>query len=108
MNLEIHITQLYVMILVINIVGSLLPGLPSGLGPFEFATTVVLSLYGISKEASFAFGLVTHGIFFAPPIIIAIANILIYGPPLLKWGNIYINTPPDSLKNTKVNNSPLN
>lgn len=108
MNLEIHIIQLYVMILVINIVGSLLPGLPSGLGPFEFATTVVLGLYGISKEASFAFGLVTHGIFFAPPIIIAIANILIYGPPLLKWGNIYKKTPPDSLKNTKVDNSPLN
>lgn len=47
------------------------PAAPSALGTFEFAMISVLRLFGIEDEVSFGFALLTHAVFFLPPMIIA-------------------------------------
>ena len=61
--------------------GSVLPGLPSGIGPFEAAAVAFLGFYGVGKESALAFGLIIHMGFFIPPIIIAIGTLIVFGPP---------------------------
>ena len=74
------------MILVVTLatmtLGVTLPGLPSGIGPFEFAATLLLSLYGIQREPALAFGLIVHVTFLLPPILIAVATLSMSGPPM--------------------------
>ncbi len=80
-----HPLQLFVIIYVVVLgtmtLGSVLPGLPSGIGPFEAAAVAFLGFYGVGKEAALAFGLIIHMGFFIPPIIIAIGTLIVFGPP---------------------------
>lgn len=72
----VHILTLAIMTL-----GLTLPGLPSGLGPFEFAAILLLSLYRVAAEQALAFGLIVHGAFLLPPILIAAFTLIAFGPP---------------------------
>ncbi|MCH8061170.1 MAG: flippase-like domain-containing protein [Chloroflexi bacterium] len=47
------------------------PAAPSALGTFEFAMVYVLGFFGVAREDSFSFALLTHAVFFLPPTIIA-------------------------------------
>ena len=47
------------------------PAAPSAIGTFEFAMTYVLGFFGVAREESFGFALLTHAVFFLPPTIIA-------------------------------------
>lgn len=47
------------------------PAAPSAIGTFEFAVVYILEFFGVEKEASFGFAVVTHAVFFLPPTIIA-------------------------------------
>ena len=80
-----HPLQLFVIIYVVVLgtmtLGSVLPGLPSGIGPFEAAAVAFLGFYGVGKEAALAFGLIIHMGFFIPPILIAIGTLIVFGPP---------------------------
>ncbi len=72
---------IYVVVLGTMTLASFLPGLPSGIGPFEAAAVAFLGFYGVDKEAALAFGIIIHAGFFIPPIIIAIGTLIIFGPP---------------------------
>ena len=72
---------IYVVMLGTMTLGSLIPGLPSGLGPFEAAAVAFLGFYGVAKEPALAFGLLIHLGFFLPPIVIAIITLIMFGPP---------------------------
>ena len=85
LGLSIDYWQLYVIILIITTIGSVVPGLPSGLGPFEFAAIIFLGLHGIEREASLVFALTAHLVFFLPPIIIGGINVSIAGIPFPIW-----------------------
>lgn len=80
-----NVVEVYVIIYVVVLgtmtLGSVLPGLPSGIGPFEAAAVAFLGFYGVDKEAALAFGLIIHAAFFIPPIIIAIGTLIVFGPP---------------------------
>lgn len=78
--LEVYVI-IYVVVLGTMTLGSILPGLPSGIGPFEAAAVAFLGFYGVGKEAALAFGLIIHAGFFIPPIIIAIGTLIMFGPP---------------------------
>ncbi len=77
---EIYVI-IYVVVLGTMTLGSILPGLPSGIGPFEAAAVAFLGFYGVDKEVALAFGLIIHAAFFIPPIIIAIGTLITFGPP---------------------------
>jgi len=47
------------------------PAAPGALGTFEFAMVYVLGFFGVAREDSFGFALLTHAVFFLPPTIIA-------------------------------------
>ena len=47
------------------------PAAPSAIGTFEFAVVYVLAYFGVEREASFGFAVITHAVFFLPPTIIA-------------------------------------
>ncbi len=47
------------------------PAAPSAIGTFEFAMVYVLGFFGVAREDSFGFALLTHAVFFLPPTIIA-------------------------------------
>ena len=72
---------IYVVMLGTMTLGSLIPGLPSGIGPFEAAAVAFLGFYGVAKEPALAFGLLIHLGFFVPPIVIAIITLIRFGPP---------------------------
>ena len=78
--LEVYVI-VYVVVLGTMTLGSVLPGLPSGIGPFEAAAVAFLGFYGVDKEAALAFALIIHVGFFVPPIIIAIGTLITFGPP---------------------------
>lgn len=78
--LEVYII-IYLVVLSTMTLGSILPGLPSGIGPFEAAAVAFLGFYGVNKEAALAFALIIHIGFFIPPIIIAIGTLIMFGPP---------------------------
>jgi uncharacterized protein (TIRG00374 family) len=79
-----------VLMLAITTLGSTIPGLPSGLGPLEFAATYFLPLYGYSATEALAFGLVLHGTFLLPSIVIAVATVILVGPPWPAGAHIHI------------------
>jgi uncharacterized membrane protein YbhN (UPF0104 family) len=66
--------------------GLSLPGLPTGLGPVEFAATFFFSLYGIAEEPALAFGLIAHAVFLLPSIVIAALTIAVTGLPWRREG----------------------
>ena len=72
---------IYVVVLGTMTLGSILPGLPSGIGPFEAAAVAFLGFYGVDKEVALAFALIIHVGFFVPPIVIAIGTLIMFGPP---------------------------
>jgi hypothetical protein len=47
------------------------PAAPSSVGTFEFAVVYVMEFFGVEREASFGFAVVTHAVLFLPPTIIA-------------------------------------
>jgi uncharacterized protein (TIRG00374 family) len=47
------------------------PAAPSAIGSFEFAVVYVLGFFGVSREDSFGFAVITHAVFFLPPTIMA-------------------------------------
>ena len=47
------------------------PAAPGAIGTFEFAIVYVLEFFDVAGEASFAFAVITHAVFFLPPTIIA-------------------------------------
>ncbi|MCH7624709.1 MAG: flippase-like domain-containing protein [Chloroflexi bacterium] len=47
------------------------PAAPGAIGTFEFAMVYVLGFFGVAREDSFGFALLTHAVFFLPPTIIA-------------------------------------
>jgi uncharacterized membrane protein YbhN (UPF0104 family) len=71
----------YIVALGVMTLGFTLPGLPSGLGPFEFSATVLLALYGVSREMALAFGIIFHAVVLLPPVAIALLTLTVYGPP---------------------------
>ena len=81
LGLGLSFPVIYVLTLGVMILGFTIPGLPSGLGPFEFAATVLLAVYGISREPALAFGLILHGALLLPPVVIAITTLAVHGPP---------------------------
>tara|TARA_B100000686_G_scaffold350799_1_gene447769 strand:+ start:2614 stop:3615 length:1002 start_codon:yes stop_codon:yes gene_type:complete len=88
LGLAINYWQLYVIILIITTIASVVPGLPSGLGPFEFASIVFLGLHGIEREGALVFSLTAHLIYFLPPIIIGGITIAISGSPFPIWDRL--------------------
>ncbi len=72
---------IYVVVIGTMTLGAVLPGLPSGIGPFEAAAVAFLGFYGVPKESALAFGLIIHMGLFIPPIVIAIGTLIIFGPP---------------------------
>ena len=48
-----------------------IPAAPSAIGTYEFAVVYVLGFFGMEREASFGFAVITHAVFFLPPTIIA-------------------------------------
>ncbi len=47
------------------------PAAPGAIGTFEFAMVYVLGFFGVLREDSLGFALLTHAVFFLPPTIIA-------------------------------------
>ena len=47
------------------------PAAPGAIGTFEFAMVYILGFFGVAREESFGFALLTHAVFFLPPTIIA-------------------------------------
>ena len=47
------------------------PAGPAAIGAIEFAMVYVLGYFGVEREASFGFAVVTHAVFFLPPTILA-------------------------------------
>ena len=88
LGLSINYWQLYVIILIITTIASVVPGLPSGLGPFEFASIVFLGLHGIEREGALVFALAAHLIYFLPPITIGGINVAISGSPFPIWDRL--------------------
>ncbi len=80
-GIDLQFPVILVLTLATMTLGMTLPGLPSGIGPFEFAATFLLSLYGVNREPALAFGLIVHTTFLLPPILIAVAMILVSGLP---------------------------
>ena len=78
--IEVYVI-IYVVVLGTMTLGSILPGLPSGIGPFEAAAVAFLGFYGVDKEVALAFGLIIHVAFFVPPTVIAIGTLIMFGPP---------------------------
>ena len=81
LDIDLSIALVHVLMLAITTLGLTIPGLPSGLGPFEFAATFFLPLYGVMETDALAFGLVLHGTFMLPAIVIAVATLVTVGPP---------------------------
>ena len=81
LDIDLSLPLSLVLMLAVMTLGLTLPGLPSGLGPLEFAATLFLPLYGIAYADALAFGLVIHATFLLPPVIIAIASMFIIGSP---------------------------
>ena len=81
LDIDLSLPETHVLMLAVTTLGLTLPGLPSGLGPIEFAATFFLPFYGVGETNSLAFGLVLHGTFLLPPIAIAVATLLIVGGP---------------------------
>ena len=79
-EIEVYVI-IYVVVLGTMTLGSILPGLPSGIGPFEAAAVAFLGFYGVDKEVALAFGLIIHVAFFVPPTVIAIGTLIMFGPP---------------------------
>jgi uncharacterized membrane protein YbhN (UPF0104 family) len=81
LDIDLSPPETHVLMLAVTTLGLTLPGLPSGLGPMEFAATFFLPFYGVGETDSLAFGLVLHGTFLLPPIAIAVATLLVVGGP---------------------------
>ena len=84
MGIELELPLMFMLVLAIFTTGLTLPGLPSGLGPIEAASVFFLSLYGVAEEPALAFGIVIHGAFMLPPIVIAVGTIAVTGLPWLR------------------------
>ena len=80
-GINLQFPVILVLTLATMTLGVTLPGLPSGIGPFEFAATLLLSLYGVNREPALVFGLVVHTTFLLPPILIAVATLSVSGLP---------------------------
>ena len=80
-GIDLRFPVILVLTLATMTLGMTLPGLPSGIGPFEFAATLLLSLYGVTREPALAFGLIMHATFLLPPIMIAVFMLLSSGLP---------------------------
>jgi uncharacterized membrane protein YbhN (UPF0104 family) len=80
-GINLHFPVILVLTLATMTLGMTLPGLPSGIGPFEFAATLLLSLYGVTREPALAFGVIVHATFLLPPILIAVVMLLTSGLP---------------------------
>ncbi|MFL2640048.1 MAG: lysylphosphatidylglycerol synthase transmembrane domain-containing protein [Dehalococcoidia bacterium] len=104
LGLSIDFWQLYVIILIITTIASVIPGLPSGLGPFEFASIIFLGLHGIEREASLVFALTAHLVYFLPPIIIGGINVSIAGTPFPIWNRFTRLVYLDRIFNTSKRN----
>ncbi len=91
LEIDFSLALSLVLMLAVTTLGLTLPGLPSGLGPFEFAATLFLPLYGIVRIDALAFGLVLHAAFLLPPIVIAVATIITVGLP---WPSRHHDGPP--------------
>lgn len=50
---------------------TLIPAAPSAIGSFEWAMVYILGFLGVEKDVGFSYAVVTHTVFFLPPIIIA-------------------------------------
>ena len=50
---------------------TLIPAAPSAIGSFEWAVVYILGFLGVEKDIGFSYAVVTHTVFFLPPIIIA-------------------------------------
>lgn len=80
-GLGLSFPVVYIATLGIMTLGFTLPGLPSGLGPFEFAAIVILALYGVPREPALAFGLIIHVALLLPPVVVAVTTLVFHGPP---------------------------
>lgn len=60
------------MLLAVLQMGIAVPSLPGRVGIFEGLCIVVLALYGVSRDAAFAVGLVLHVVVFVPPILLGL------------------------------------
>ena len=80
-GINLHFPVILILTLATMTLGMVLPGLPSGIGPFEFAATLLLSLYGVDREPALAFGVIVHATFLLPPILIAVVMLLTSGLP---------------------------
>lgn len=80
-GIELSLVEIQVLTLGIMTLGLMLPGLPSGVGPFEFAATLLLSFYGVAREPALAFGIIVHAAFLLPPILVAAFTLIAFGPP---------------------------
>jgi glycosyltransferase 2 family protein len=60
-------------------VAVLIPGAPSGIGPFEFAAIVSLGAFGVSKTPGLSFGLLYHFIQIVPTIAVGLIALSVLG-----------------------------
>lgn len=60
------------MLLAVLQMGVAVPSLPGRVGVFEGLCIVVLALFGVSRDAAFAVGLVLHAVVFVPPILLGL------------------------------------
>lgn len=56
-------------------VAVLIPGAPSGVGPFEVAAVMALAAFGVAKAAGLSFGLLYHFIQILPTLVVGFAAI---------------------------------
>ena len=70
-QLNITPTTATLVILVTIFFATAVPAAPAAIGTFEFAVVYALGLFGVGHEAGFGFAVITHAVFFLPPVIMA-------------------------------------
>ena len=77
-HLELDFPHALFVLAAIN-VAVLIPGAPSGVGPFEFAAIVALGAFGVSKTQGLSFGLLYHFIQIVPTIAVGLIALSVLG-----------------------------
>ena len=73
-SIQLPITPMTATVVIMGTIffATAVPAAPAAIGTFEFAVVYVLGLFGVDRESSFGFAIITHAVFFLPPTIIAL------------------------------------
>ncbi|MBI4336247.1 MAG: flippase-like domain-containing protein [Chloroflexi bacterium] len=75
MGLQVSLVAMIATVVAVTFLTTSLPSLPAGIGTFELAAVTVLQLFGVGKAEALGLALALHVALYAPPILVALAQL---------------------------------